>query len=222
MAEPVLAGPVVGNDVVDLDDPRTSGKADDVRFVDRVLAPEEHARLASADDRDVELWRCWGAKEAAYKVVSKLAGTPPVFVHRDFVSSSDSVLHQGVRYPLAVELHGCVLHAVACAGAAPADTLLGVEPLHGGPVGGLEDLLPRFTPREADAIHSLASAAVRLSARGAAARALGVQESRLEIVCAPGPKGRRPPRLLLDGKPAPADVSLSHHGDWVGWALLLL
>jgi len=84
---------------------------------------------------------------------------------------------------------------------------------------GLDELLRRFTPREADAIHSLASAAVRLGARRALAARAGVEEHRLQIVSRPGTTGRRPPFVLLDGREAPADVSLSHAGAWIGWAL---
>jgi hypothetical protein len=46
-----------------------------------------------------------------------------------------------------------------------------------------------------------------------------VDEARVEIVCAPGPASQRPPRVLLDGRDAEADVSLSHDGRWIAWAL---
>jgi hypothetical protein len=82
-----------------------------------------------------------------------------------------------------------------------------------------EELLTRFTDREADAVHHVQSALVRLSARSALANAIGADESRLEIVCEPGPTGRRPPRVYLDGAAAAdLDVSLSHDGDWIAWA----
>lgn len=87
-----------------------------------------------------------------------------------------------------------------------------------GWAGPLAELMRRFTPREAHAIHSHASAAVRLAARGDLARALEVEEARVEIICAPGVQGRRPPFVFLDGEPAPADVSLSHDGPWLAWA----
>ena len=38
------------------------------------------------------------------------------------------------------------------------------------------------------------------------------------VVGVPGATGRRPPLLLLDGGATHLDVSLSHHGDWIGWA----
>lgn len=224
---------VVGNDVVDLRDPRTYGKPDNARFVERVLADGERAVLTRAVDRAAELWAFWAAKEAAYKVVSKLRGSPPVFAHASFsVTWLDagpdrrrgSVAYEQLEIPVAVTLRGSMIHAVATSGAAAAEPLLGTERLdapHAEWGTSLEALLPRFTPREADAVHSLPSAAVRLSARKALADLLAVDESALEIVCDPGVTGRRPPRVFLNGRPAPADVSLSHHGSWIAWAALL-
>lgn len=180
--------------------------------------------MGASHDPDESLWVHWAAKEAAYKIVSKLRGDPPVFVHRDFVVVRDGVEYEGVRYPLDVRRHGTALHAISCFGAPLSDVVTGLGRLDQPEAawsGSLEDLMARFSRREADPVHSLASAAVRLGARGALAAALGVVEDRLEIVCAPGVTGRRPPFALLDGAPAPADVSLSHHGDWIAWALLL-
>jgi hypothetical protein len=85
----------------------------------------------------------------------------------------------------------------------------------------VEELRGRFTERELDAVYSLQSAAVRLGARADLARALDVEERRLEIVCDPGPTSQRPPRVMLDGARARADVSLSHDGRWIAWVLLM-
>lgn len=228
-----MRGAVVGNDVVDLEDPRTLDKHTDARFLGRVLDTAERARMEAAAYPRTELWAFWAAKEAAYKVVSKLRGEPPVFAHAAFLVEwtdvlparwGGSVTYDAVRIPVVVQRQDSILHAVATAGADVAAPILGAEPLAGPPGGWgeeLEALLPRFTPREADAVHSLASAAVRLRARAALAVALSVEESSLEIVCDPGVTGRRPPRVLRNGLPAPADVSLSHHGAWIAWAVLL-
>jgi len=217
----------VGNDVVDLADPRTRDRHDDERFVARVLSEEERRTLAGAPDPATELWRLWAAKEAAYKVVSKLAGEPPVFVHAAFRVEwtggaarrrSGVVEHGEVRVPVEVTWDDARVHAVATSPDVEAAPEVAVTE---GGQAGLEELMARLTPREADAVHSPASASVRLGARGALARRMGVAEARLEIVCDPGVTGRRPPRVLLDGHPAAADVSLSHHGRWIAWATLL-
>jgi phosphopantetheinyl transferase (holo-ACP synthase) len=231
---------VLGNDVVDLEEPRSVGKGTDERFVARVLTKGERAGLDRADDPDLELWSLWVAKEAAFKVVSKLRGTPPVFEHTAFVtswqrtsprSSTDRevragiVRHGEVRVSVSVLHRAGVLHAVGHTNrlpAAPVAVQVGLARLDepAAPwAAGLDELLRRFTPREAEAIHSLPSAAVRLGARRALAARAGVEEHRLEIVCRPGTTGRRPPFVLLDGRQAAADVSLSHAGAWIGWAL---
>jgi phosphopantetheinyl transferase len=213
----------VGNDVVDLDAPTLGGKTGHARFLERVLAPAERDAVLGAQDPHVALWTCWAAKEAAYKVVTKLLGEPPVFVHRAFVSNGDAVDYEGLRIPIRVRRDGPALHVVAAAGVDPSEVSADVARVDvaGAPWDApLDGLLPRFTTREADAVHSVPSAAVRLAARAALASALEVVERRLEIVCAPGTTGRRPPAVLLDGEAARADVSLSHHGQWIGWAIV--
>ncbi len=241
---------VVGNDVVDLTAPRVRGRATDRRFVARVLAPEEAEGVRAAADPDLELWHAWAAKEAAYKVVSKLLDAPPVFVHRAFRvrwddatgraphghdreapgGSTDTrrgrVTWEGheVRVRAGLRRDGSALEVVALPdGYEGVHPRSAVEPLDrpGAPwCGPLEELRRALGDRELDAVHSRTSAAVRIGARMAAADELGVAAARLEIVCRPGPLGRRPPTLFLDGAPAPLDVSLSHDGPWIAWALL--
>jgi len=211
----------VGNDVVDLDDPALRGKTGHARFLERVLTPAERVSVLGAEDPHLALWSCWAAKEAAYKVVSKLRGSPPVFVHSAFVTGVEGVAFEELAIPVRARRLGSALHVVAAVGADPASVAAEVARVDeaGAPWDApLERLLARLTAREADPVHSVPSAAVRIGARASLAAALAVAEERLEIVCAPGQVGRRPPAVLLDGAPAPADVSLSHHGGWIGWA----
>ena len=261
-----MRGPVihVGNDVVDLEDPRTFGKAGDERFTARVLDAAGLAAVRGAEDPDLELWCRWAAKEAAYKVVSKLTGEPPPFVHRAFVVAWDrsetpigtgeavgvttclvrsgGVTHEGRPIPVRVMCHfeagrRCAVHALAVsnptadsnltadskptAGARQRGVTWGLDLLDRPSTawyGPLDDLMRRFSVRELDAVRTRRSAAVRLAARASVAERLGVAEERIEIVCDPGTFGRRPPRVLLDGAPADADVSLSHDGRWIAWS----
>lgn len=89
------------------------------------------------------------------------------------------------------------------------------------PIDPLDVLLSRLSKRERAAVYSRGSTLVRLLARRALADALEVEESRVAVICGQGPKGRVPPQALLDGLPAPMDVSLSHHGRWPAWAIRL-
>jgi phosphopantetheinyl transferase (holo-ACP synthase) len=223
-----VSGLFVGNDVVDLLDPRTRGKHEDRRFVDRVLSPTERALLVAAPDPRLELWSLWAAKEAAYKVVSKVSGAPPVFAHAAFAVSwagdasvprTGTVHFGGFVVPVSVSTPGAWVHATAVSGPEAVAPAWAVAQVAQAATGAL---LASLSAAEANAVHSSSSAAVRLGARRALARLLSVEERRLEIVCDPGVTGRRPPRVLQDGRPAHADVSLSHHGRWLAWAVLRL
>lgn len=233
----------VGNDVVDLEEPRTEGRATDDRFVGRVFDAEEQDAIRGAADPDLELWARWAAKEAGFKVVSKLVGAPPPFVHRAFkvewtgaprtASESPDVVREGRVTYETHEAHVSVLrcpgsvHAISFGSredAAVRPELMPQVALLDAPrspwSGTLEELRGRFTEHELDAVYSRQSAAVRLGARAELAAALGVEERRLEIVCDPGPTSQRPPRVMLDGeRAAGADVSLSHDGRWIAWVL---
>jgi len=232
---PVTPATFVGTDVVDLHDPRTRGKAEHERFLSRVLDGEEAATVRAAARPDLELWSVWAAKEAAFKTATKVRGEPPVFRHAAFGVHWESrrsggepwlgtVSYEELRIPVRVVGHAdviqavCYMHSHECL--ARDQVRFGLESLDepGAPwAGSLNELLVRFTDQEADAIHTLPSAAVRIGARMDIADMMGISASRVEIVCDPGLPGRRPPRVLVDGSPARADVSLSHHGRWIAW-----
>lgn len=237
----------VGNDVVDLTNPRTEGRATDDRFVGRVFDPEEQDSIRAAGSSDLELWSRWAAKEAGFKSISKaLGGVPPHFVHRAFkvawsaTNSHDAppaepcevLAREGtVEYldrqaRVSVAWRDGAVHAVAYVSengeseAVSIRTRVARTETPGSPwAGSLEELRRSLSGREAEAVHSRESAAVRIGAREELARLLGVPESRLEIVCAPGPSGRRPPCVLLDGLETTTDLSLSHDGRWIAWAI---
>ncbi len=229
---------LVGNDIVDLTDPRCPGKSRSARFVARIFAAEEAAAIRGSDDPDETLWLLWAAKEAAFKVVSKFEAGPPPFVHAAFVVHLSAaapdrafghVRYEQITIPFLADRWAGALHVVAW-WPAPVPDFDPPRCLRWGrarlrdALGTTNDVdlealrLERFTERERRAVHSTSSAAVRIAARDDVARALGVAPGRLEIVCEGGPTGRTPPRLLHDGEHAPTDVSLSHHGQWVAWA----
>jgi phosphopantetheinyl transferase (holo-ACP synthase) len=92
-----------------------------------------------------------------------------------------------------------------------------------------------FTSEEFSGIRTALSARVRILARRRIESHLARLSSRMhelrpeigeapriEIRTDPSEAGRSPPVLWIDGMPAPAfDLSLSHHGGCVAWALLL-
>lgn len=218
----------VGNDVVDLADPRCAGKAHDGRFLDRIFDQRERRNISEARHPDRTLWRCWAAKEAAFKVMSKVLGSPPPFEHAAFgVRWNDRREREGTvhyrdrRVPVMCMGNGLFgpVHVLSWNPDPPSD--LESDGLRPGialvePDAEVPDV---FTPQELKAIHGPASAWVRIRAREHLASLVGVEEDALEIVCPEGATGRTPPHVLLRGHPCPWDVSLSHHGRYVGWAL---
>ena len=224
----------VGIDVVDPRDRRCVGKARDERFLARVLADTERGAVGAAPDPDATLWRLWAAKEAAFKVITKVRGAPPVFVHAAFrVDPPGTLSEDGFGrvewegFSVRIRWHEKPGRVVALAwNGPPAD-----EPLQWSwakaadlgpePTAPLKVLLGRLSERERRPVYSRDSALVRLAARAALARGLDVDEARIEVICGEGPKGRVPPKALLDGRAAQADVSLSHHGRWLAWAIRL-
>jgi phosphopantetheinyl transferase (holo-ACP synthase) len=231
----------VGNDVVDLTDPRCWGKSESRRFVARVYTAAEAARIRGSDAPDRMLWLLWAAKEAAFKVVSKVAGEPPTFVHAAFEATVSGpagphvhghVTHFDRRIAFVAEMRPEWIHLVAwsdgavTSGDPPSELRWSLsrvdEVLPGAEPEQLQTIREsRFTQREGPAVHSVASAAVRIAAREGVAAELGTDAEDLEIVCLGGAVGRTPPRLYVGGSPANTDVSLSHHGEVVGWAAAL-
>ena len=186
----------VGNDVVDLGDPQIAEHHLRPRFVARVCSEAERARARDPQS----LWSLFAAKEAAYKVLVKL-GFEPGFSHREIEVAEDlrSVRWHGVSLRLRVEATAERVHAVAWEGEAE-------------PSSGVEQTA------EGDL-----SLAARARLRGALARRLACDERELEVVREPREgswDGFGPPRVLARGEPLGVDVSLTHDGRFVGYAML--
>jgi phosphopantetheinyl transferase (holo-ACP synthase) len=220
-------------DVVDLDATRTTGRSSDERFLSRVFSERERARIQAAPDPDLEVWSLWAAKEAAFKVIYKARSEPPVFHHARFevVDDPDSPIRtlEYEEHSVTLNLTRCGSRLLAWAWSGPTTEIfvghaeaervrsrLGLSP-------ELESWVDsHFSPEERSAIHSLPSALVRLAAREDAARLLGIWARDLRIVCPPGHTGLRPPYLMVgDEMITAADVSLSHDGPWIAWAIRL-
>ena len=189
---------IVGNDVVDLEDPEAVGAARRERFVRRILRPAELRVLERAREPDAALWSFFAAKEAAYKAIVRLRGGAPSAPSAYDVSCDlASVRLSELRLRLHVhEADGCgFIHAVAWIGARPE---FGVGVSRGDP--GAE-------------ARTLAIRCVALTS--------GWPSSILRIVRDPQAgawDGLGPPWLERDGVRLDACVSLSHHGRFVAYA----
>jgi len=225
----------LGNDIIDLADPRHVGKAGDHRFLKRVFSTGEQTAIQSAPDPNRVLWVGWAGKEAAFKTVSKALGTPPTFAHILF--EVEGVPENGWPVPHAdadgtpVSWYGRVryqeltlpLHALTWMPTRPGEYppfSWGFQEFFPRPGDWRQELKGEFSTKEWSCVTHQASALARLAARSAMAEELGIPQGELEIVCGPGRPGQRIPRVLRGGEDAGLDLTLSHHGRLLAWAFL--
>lgn len=233
----------VGNDVVDLKRTRIKDLASNERFLERIFSVHEREAIDNSDDVNLEIWSHWAAKEAGFKAISKVVSPTPPFVHADFrvswprktslletstgsVIRGGTVSYDGLGAEVTVALWPDRVHATAFVRTPAKPGVVEIKTrvdLLDKPdsswSGSFQELMSRLSTRELGMVHSRESAAVRVGARKDLATLLRVEEKRVEIVCGPGPSGKLPPQVLIDGHPANADVSLSHDGRWIAWAV---
>ncbi|MBI4538517.1 MAG: 4'-phosphopantetheinyl transferase superfamily protein [Gemmatimonadetes bacterium] len=235
----------VGNDIVDLDHPRCRNAAREERFLDRVLGMAERDAVRASPDPHRALWLHWAAKEAAFKVAWKVWGERPMFAHARFAvsgaprlpacppecdcrqESSLEVTYAGTTLPVRATVTHTYVHTIAAASRGPglriADLpiILGVNAVSPAErdVWRLPQTLARhFTDAELAAIRHPEAAIARVRAREAIAAYLGIAADRIRIVRDTRGGTLAPPTVQVDDRPAPVDLSLSHHGRFVAWA----
>jgi phosphopantetheinyl transferase len=213
---------MVGNDVVDLRD-QDAKLEFRPRFDARVFCDEELASLDASPDRARRRWQLWAAKEAAYKVVVKSDSatifSPSRFrvrVSREGAAGEDA--ETGVVefldrvLPVRVVVRDDVVHAVV--GTDRQRLVPGALDTGALDMGALVVGEKRIDTAEVGG-HSpdAESRAVRRFATERLAGKLRVDGTEIEIR-----KQGRIPELWANGRRAAADLSLSHHGDVVGFA----
>jgi phosphopantetheinyl transferase (holo-ACP synthase) len=187
----------VGNDIVDL--AVTRARPEHPAFAQRVCSEAELRLLGASTDRARTLWCLFAAKEAAYKALSKLRGVR--FVPRAFEvdESLTRVRHAELELKLRVFDGAEFVHALAFAG----------------------DREPLWDSQECRSPST--SAEVRALVCRLAASYLRERREAFAVVrdaLGRAWDGYGPPRLLLRGRSAGLDVSLSHHGRYVACALI--
>ena len=206
---------MLGNDVVDLEDPETRPETFRPRFDERVFDQTERRAISRDRDEHARRWTHWAAKESAYKLArqidSKFVFSPSKLVARfteeEEVASGVRVrggtleLPQGllpgdrsVLQLFAEERDGYV-HVVAIPGGADREAIV-----HS--IAKVED-------------QRLSSEGVRDLARSEIARNLGIEDARVTI----GKRGRVP-TVVIDDAPSTISISLSlsHHGRFIASA----
>ncbi|MDE0885624.1 MAG: 4'-phosphopantetheinyl transferase superfamily protein [Myxococcota bacterium] len=209
---------MIGNDIVDLNDPEAQPTERTPGFDARVFSPAENDRIQASDDRVRARWLTWAAKEAGYKLLRQRAPTVR-FVPRQYAVGFDSpeqALAEGREQSMGwVEAEGLRL---VCEWASAPGFVHAFCRLGGGFGGGLGETLPRpcvgFDRLEvATCVPERLSEGVRVLALRKIGLFLGVGTRRLAIH-----KRGRIPGLWLDGAPLASALSLSHHGKMVAFA----
>lgn len=197
----------VGNDVVDLRDPDNRPATLHPRFDQRVFGREERDVLEAAPDADTRhrlRWTMWAAKESALKhlrqVDSALPFHPREFTVRLESSARGLVSHRGTELGVTLDVTPGRIHAVTVG--APGDGT-GSDPI------ARTGIARAKSPADA-------SAEVRRLAAREIGRLLGLRPASIEIDGSP----RSAPRAHRSGEPLRVDLSLSHDGDWLAWAVV--
>lgn len=188
---------MVGNDVVDLDDPETAAEGLNPRFDARVFSNDELERIAAAEDSRRLRWTLWAAKESAYKLCKRKDATA-IFAHARFETALDDSGHGYVRlgdWTCAVQVtcQMAQIHAVATAEYDDRKRVVSCV---------------QKISRENDP-----SLKVRRLAIESVARSIGIDRESVTITTG----ADRVPRLHLDGS-IHGFLSLSHHGSLVAFA----
>lgn len=194
---------MLGNDVVDLADAETRPEGIHPRFDRRVFAPEEIGLLQRSSSPERLRWKLWAAKESAYKAMKKLDPltifSPARFIVTPEGSARATVRMQDRSISVCFEDVGEeAVHAVAVA----------ARPPEGSLVSGVRQL-----PEEPTGDSDTTSAAVRQFVIDALVERFDIPAGEIEIH-----SEGRVPQLRIRG--APAELSLSHHGRFVAFAVL--
>ncbi len=214
---------VAGNDIVDLKSPEARGKSLDIRFMERTLTVREREATGRSAHPDRLLWAFWAAKETAYKTISK--------IHPDISSSprrygvlladeaeSDALIHaaSGVvntpegPVPVYVMFHADYVHCIGgyCLSGSLDSMNWGVGIIDEIPESGENKSVPE---RESYSARFLAASKIadifRCHPRDVF---ISRQNHRLKT---------GPPKVYVRGKPADLDISLSHDGRFVAFAV---
>ncbi len=205
----------IGNDIVDLTNPGNIGKSRDSRFMRRVFTGAEQDLIATADDPDVLLWALWAAKETAYKIASKI-NILSIFTPRDYHVILSPGNHGPTRSGVVYSPDGPVIMRVLI-------TLEYVHCIGATPLPGLLDHvlwdIARLRPAAEGSGHDPSTAVRRLAGKRLAAL-LDISETDIDIRRVMDVDKWGPPALYFEGQSIPFDLSLSHDGAFVAYAMI--
>lgn len=194
---------MIGNDVIDLNDPESLPHKQHRRFDRMAFTADERAQLRKRGNRQADRWSMWASKEAAYKLL-KQSDESVRFIPRRFnveLSGSDEclVVHENIKVWIRLKTGADYIHALA----------LKTEPLE------QDELPPVVIVRLETPPARPPSTRIRKLVCRMAAQWFGCRETELNVVTE-----NKIPRLV-DAKGAHRGyLSLSHHGRYMAFTLL--
>ena len=214
---------MIGNDVVDLQDPDTRPETFRPRFDERVFDPGERRAIAKDADPHLRRWAHWAAKESAYKLArqadDRFVFSPSRLVVRfDGIESESGgrTIRRGV-----VTLPRSLAPGLSQLDVRSDETTERVHVVATPPgadpeavVSSIDEILPSDDASER--VRELATATI--------ARDLGIEAARVSIGRRGDPReggAAKIPTALIDGARSGLVLSLSHHGRFVACAMTL-
>lgn len=204
--------PYVGNDVVDLREPANTGKSQDSRFLKKILTDVEMEFVKNAGNSDEALWSFWACKETAYKVIKKtfpdVAFLPrrwPVTFDKSKSKKSDGLVKVPDKGDIYIHLFSNpdYIHCVGVDELSALDKIIcDVENLPAG----------KTDPSLFSRLCLAQSLAKRFS--------LNLHQIKIKRTRTKGEL--QPPRVYIDGRKTDIDISLSHDGCFVAYAVTFL
>ena len=219
----------IGNDIVDLTHRENRRKSRDRRFVSRVFTAEEQGWIEGSERPDVTLWMLWAAKEAAFKVAGKLkpetAFVPKAYAVTLAHYTPSEGFGEGVPSGIPEKSSGA-MHGVVVTPAGPVNMSCFFSTDHVHCVAAGKNSCPvvpvlshvRTVERKIDS-PAEPSAAVRWEAIHYLASALKVSPYFIRIHRERMLHGYGPPRVFMEGRRTDIDISLSHDGRYIAFAL---
>ncbi|MBU1194480.1 MAG: 4'-phosphopantetheinyl transferase superfamily protein [Proteobacteria bacterium] len=206
----------VGNDIVDLCTKGTIGRSKDLRFVDRILTDIEKKHvLGCQKSPDTLLWAFWAAKETAYKAMNKsfpdISSAPRRYAVTLDNPSLKSRMFGCVKTPagvvaISIFIQKTHVHCIGTTGnfTALSRVIFGAE---------------KMDTKAQTQLCEQQSMQVRRFAKQKIAHCLNLDTCNMDILRSGHKKDPGPPVIRFNNQESFMDISLSHHGRYVAFAV---
>jgi len=201
-------------------------KGGDGRFLARVFTAAERDRIAAATHPEIVLWSLWAVKEGAYKAAVKMDPAVP-FLPRRYEARPEGEGEGALKGRPALPPSPAEVRTTTGEVATPLGPMSFLTAENGLCVHAV--VAPKGS-RVMGAVFTGVtepsgedpSRLLRRLVRGVCASVLGVSSGGVAVLRRRRGRGLGPPEVLLDGRPCPIDLSLSHDGPYGAFALLIL